>query len=292
MARGRYHGVVMKLCSFDHDAGAGWGVLVEGGIAQLSAASPWPTLEAALAADALGQLEPWIAQAPRLALAAVTWRPPLPGAAVRYLCIGVNYRDHAGEMGRTLPEYPTVFIRFASSLVGHDVPVVAPRASSSFDYEGELAVVIGRPGRRIPAARVLEHVAGYACFGDHSVRDYQRHTSQFTPGKNFDRSGAFGPWIVTRDEIPDPAALVLETRVNGSLRQSASVSELIFDVPAIIAYLSEVMELRPGDVIATGTPAGVAAARGPEFYLRPGDVVEVSISGLGALRNEVVAEAG
>jgi 2-keto-4-pentenoate hydratase/2-oxohepta-3-ene-1,7-dioic acid hydratase in catechol pathway len=151
-------------------------------------------------------------------------------------------------------------------------------------------VVIGHPGRRIARERALGHVAGFSCFGDHSVRDYQRHTTQFTAGKNFDRSGAFGPWIVTRDEIAEVGALHLETRVNGEPRQSAPLSDLIFDVPAIIAYLSEVLELRPGDVIATGTPSGVAAARGKEFFLRPGDVVEVSVSGVGTLRTPVAAE--
>jgi len=218
------------------------------------------------------------------------WRKPLVTDRPRFLCIGVNYRAHAIEMGRGLPDRPTVFIRYGSSLVAHEEPVVAPLASTEFDYEGELAVVIGRAGRRIPRERAFEHVAGYACFGDHSVRDYQRHTTQFTPGKNFDRSGAFGPWIVTRDEVPDVQALGLETRLAGELRQAAPLSDLIFDVPAIIAYLSEVLELRPTDVIATGTPSGVAAARGKEYFMRPGQLIEVSVSGIGTLRNPVVAE--
>jgi 2-keto-4-pentenoate hydratase/2-oxohepta-3-ene-1,7-dioic acid hydratase in catechol pathway len=261
-------------------------------VVDLAALTPWPTLDAALAADALSGLEERCVGAPRLDPSAIAWRVPLHSDAARYLCIGVNYRAHATEMGRgSSPTKPTVFIRFPSSLVGASESVVAPLASSAFDYEGELAVVIGTPGRRISPARALEHVAGYACFGDHSVRDYQRHSSQFTAGKNFDRSGGFGPFIVTRDEVPEPAALRLETRVNGELRQQAPLSDLIFDIPALIAYLSEFLELRAGDVIATGTPGGVAAARGPEFFLRPGDVVEVSISGLGTLRNPVIAES-
>jgi 2-keto-4-pentenoate hydratase/2-oxohepta-3-ene-1,7-dioic acid hydratase in catechol pathway len=281
----------MKLCSFLHAGRPGWGVALDDGVADVSASSPWPTLEAALAADAVPALAGYLAGAIRRPYRALRWALPLPGEGTRYFCIGVNYRDHAAEMGRALPAKPTVFLRLGSSLVAHDEPVVAPLASSDFDYEGELAVVIGRGGRRIARERALEHVAGYACFGDHSVRDYQRHTTQFTPGKNFDRSGAFGPWLVTRDEVPELAALRLETRVNGELRQSAPLSDLLFDVPAIIAYLSEFLALRPGDVIATGTPGGVAAARGPEFYLRPGDRVEIAIDGVGTLRNPVMLES-
>jgi len=286
----------MKLCSFLHGGRPGWGVALDDAVVvDLASSSPWPTLEAALCAAALPRVSDYLPSGERLAIDTLRWALPLPGAAIRYFCIGVNYRDHANEMGRTLAAKPTVFVRFGSSLVGQGEPVVAPLASEVFDYEGELAVVIGRGGRRIAVEHALEHVAGYACFADHSVRDYQRHTSQFTPGKNFDRSGAFGPFLVTRDEIPDVGALRLETRLNGDLRQSAPLSDLIFDVPTIIGYLSEVLELRPGDVIATGTPGGVAAARGAGFYMRPGDSIEISIQGggqtVGTLRNPVIAEA-
>jgi 2-keto-4-pentenoate hydratase/2-oxohepta-3-ene-1,7-dioic acid hydratase in catechol pathway len=281
----------MKLCSFLHAGRPGWGVVLDDGVADVSAASPWPSLEATLAAEALLELPRYVAGAARIPFRDLRWTVPLPGAGTRYFCIGVNYRDHAEEMGRVPPAKPTVFLRFGSSLVAHEEPVVAPLASSAFDYEGELAVIIGRGGRRIPRERALEHVAGYTCFGDHSVRDYQRHTSQFTPGKNFDRSGAAGPWLVTRDELPELSSLRLETRVNGEPRQAAPLSDLIFDVPAILAYLSEFLALRPGDVIATGTPGGVAAARGPQFYLRPGDLVEIVIEGVGTLRNPVIREA-
>jgi 2-keto-4-pentenoate hydratase/2-oxohepta-3-ene-1,7-dioic acid hydratase in catechol pathway len=280
----------MRLCSFTCAGRAAWGALTDGGLVDLSASTPWPTLQAALADDARGALARVVTGSPRIDSAAVTWRKPLPGDDIRFFCVGINYRRHALELGRGLPEKPTLFVRFPSSLVGPDEPLVAPLASRDYDYEGELAVVIGRAGRRIARERALDHVAGFSCFGDHSVRDYQRHTTQFTAGKNFDRTGSFGPWIVTRDELPDVGALQLETLVNGELRQSAPLADLIFDVPAIIVYLSEVLELRPGDVIATGTPSGVAAARGPEFFMRPGDVVEVSIGGIGTLRNQVVAE--
>jgi 2-keto-4-pentenoate hydratase/2-oxohepta-3-ene-1,7-dioic acid hydratase in catechol pathway len=159
-----------------------------------------------------------------------------------------------------------------------------------FDFEGELAVVIGRPGRRIPATAALDHVAGYSCFNDGSIRDYQRHSGQFTPGKNFDRSGAFGPWLVTRDEIPDPAALRLQTRLNGQVVQSESTGELIFSIGDLIEYISSFTQLVPGDVIVTGTPGGVGAGRTPPLWMQAGDTVEVEISGLGCLSNRIADE--
>jgi 2-keto-4-pentenoate hydratase/2-oxohepta-3-ene-1,7-dioic acid hydratase in catechol pathway len=219
----------------------------------------------------------------------VTPAPPL--TSPRIFCIGVNYRDHRDEMGHDDVPYPTIFVRFASSLVGHGSAMVRPAASDRLDYEGELAVVIGRAGRRISPDAALAHVAGYACFDDGSVRDFQRHTSQFTAGKNFDRSGAFGPWMVTADEIGDPAGLAIETRVNGEVRQRSNTELLINDIPAVLGYLSSFTELQPGDVIATGTPGGVGAARTPPVFLQAGDVVEVEIERVGLLRNEIIEEA-
>jgi 2-keto-4-pentenoate hydratase/2-oxohepta-3-ene-1,7-dioic acid hydratase in catechol pathway len=168
---------------------------------------------------------------------------------------------------------------------------VRPRASTKFDYEGELAVVIGRTARHVSRDRALEYVAGYTCFNDGSLRDWQGHSTQFTPGKNFEGSGAMGPWLVTSDELPDPAALHLTTRVNGDTVQSAPLSDLLFDVPALIEYISTFARLEPGDVIATGTPGGVGAYRTPPLWLRPGDVVEVEIDRIGVLRNSVIDEA-
>ena len=165
-----------------------------------------------------------------------------------------------------------------------------PRESTQLDYEAEIAVIIGRPGRRIAEADAHRHVAGYACYNDGSVRDWQRHTSQFTPGKNFDRTGSFGPWIVTADEIPDPRALTLTTRLSGEVMQHSSVDLLIFDIPALLAYLSTFTELQPGDVIATGTPGGVGMARDPQRWMQPGEVVEVDIDGIGVLRNPIGTE--
>jgi 2-keto-4-pentenoate hydratase/2-oxohepta-3-ene-1,7-dioic acid hydratase in catechol pathway len=202
------------------------------------------------------------------------------------LCVGVNYRPHIKEMGRDVPEYPVVFTRFPSSLVADGEPLIKPRVSEQFDFEGELAVVIGERARQVSRDRALDVVGGYCCFMDGSVRDWQRHTSQFTAGKNFDRSGAIGS-TVPASKIPDPAMLSLETRVNGVVMQSGCVSDLVFDIPYLVAYCSTFLELLPGDVIATGTPGGVGAARTPPVWLSDGDIVEVEIEGLGTLTNPV-----
>jgi 2-keto-4-pentenoate hydratase/2-oxohepta-3-ene-1,7-dioic acid hydratase in catechol pathway len=200
--------------------------------------------------------------------------------------VGVNFRPHIEEMGRQVPDYPVVFTRFPSSLVGHGEPIVRPAVSEQFDFEGELAVVIGRPAHRVSRSAALGHVGGYCCFMDGSVRDWQRHTTQFTAGKNFDRSGAIGA-VVPAGEIPDPAALTLTTRVNGAVMQTGAIRDLVFDIPFLIEYCSTFTALRAGDVIATGTPGGVGAARTPPVWLRHGDVVEVEIPGIGILRNPV-----
>lgn len=193
-------------------------------------------------------------------------------------------------MGREKPDYPTLFTRFPDSLVGHGEALVRPRLSTEYDYEGELAIVIGKPARYVAAAQALDYVAGYTCFLDGSVRDWQRHTTQFIPGKNFPATGGCGPWLVTTDEIPDPARLQLKTRVNGEVLQAAPVSDLCFDVRRIIEYCSSFCQLNPGDIIATGTPSGVGVARKPPRWLTPGDLVEVDISGIGILRHRVISE--
>ena len=208
----------------------------------------------------------------------------------RILCIGVNYRPHIEEMGREVPEYPVVFVRFAESVVGNGEAIIRPAVSEQLDFEGELAVVIGRETRRVTKDRALEHVAGYCCFMDGSVRDWQRHTMQFTPGKNFDRSGAIG-LMVPASEIPDPTVLELTTRVNGEVMQRGRVADLVFDVPTLIEYCSTFMTLHAGDVIATGTPGGVGAARKPPVWLTDGDRVEVEISHIGVLTNPVRDES-
>ena len=194
-------------------------------------------------------------------------------------------------MGNRPPAYPAVFTRWPDTLVAHGAPLVRPKDTERFDYEGELAVVIGRGGRAIGRDRALDHVAGYSIFNDASVRDWQRHGGQFTPGKNFPGSGGFGPALVTPDEIDDLGAQRVQTRLNGTLMQDQPVADLIFDVPWLVEYLSAFTTLSPGDVIITGTPGGVGDGRDPPVYLQPGDTVEVSIGAIGTLHNPVVAEA-
>lgn len=221
---------------------------------------------------------------------AIEWLPPLarPGKIV---CVGLNYADHTAESGMKQPDYPTLFARFTTTLVGHDAPVVRPKVSERFDYEGELVAVIGKGGRHIPRATALDHVFGWSVFNDVSVRDYQFKSPQWTMGKNFDATGAFGPFLVTADEVPAGGrGLTLETRLNGTVVQHATTDDLIFDVASLIAIISEGITLEPGDVIVTGTPSGVGAARKPQLWMKPGDVCEVEIEGIGLLVNRVVDE--
>ena len=223
-------------------------------------------------------------------LGVVALKAPLPRPG-KIICIGLNYRDHAQETNQPIPEYPTVFSKYASSVIGPGEPIVLPRVSHRVDYEGELGVVIGRRGRHIAEARALEYVAGYVPVNDVSARDYQRRTSQWTIGKTFDTFAPMGPALVTADEIPDPHDLDIQVTVSGQLMQSSNTSHLIFSVPHLVAYLSQVMTLEPGDVISTGTPGGVGDARTPPRYLMPGDEVRVAIERLGTLISPVVAES-
>lgn len=221
-------------------------------------------------------------------LDAVELLPPLPNPS-KIICIGLNYADHSAESGFTSPDYPTVFARFASSLIGHGAPLVRTRLSEQFDYEGEFVAVVGRGGRDIPKTQALAHLAGYSLFNDASVRDYQFKSPQWTVGKNFDATGAFGPVFVTADELPPGLkGLRLSTRLNGQVMQDAAIDDLIFDVATLVATLSEAMTLSSGDIIVTGTPGGVGFARKPPVWMKAGDVCEITVEGLGTLRNPVV----
>ncbi len=281
----------MKLLSFLIEGRPSYGAVKGEGVLDLGRRLPWRSLRELLEADGLNQAAAQLASGrPDYALNAVSYAPVIPDPG-KIICVGLNYRDHVAETGRTVTEKPALFARFACSQVGHLQPLVKPKVSDDFDYEGELAVVIGKPGRHIPANRALAHVAGYACYNEGSIRDWQRHTSQFLAGKSFAESGSFGPWLVTPDEIPDPSKLTLQTRLNGAVVQNTTTDLLITPVPELIAYISTICPLAPGDVIVTGTPGGVGAKRTPPLWMRPGDTVEVEISGVGILRNSVVAEA-
>ncbi|KMO32233.1 fumarylacetoacetate hydrolase family protein [Methylobacterium aquaticum] len=283
----------MRLVSFIQDGRPGYGIARSDGVVDLGrrCGTTWPTLRDALAAESLGEAERlYGGTAPDLAWDDIALAPVIPNPD-KIICIGLNYRDHVAETGRTLTEKPTLFARFPGSQVGHLQPLVKPAISDEFDYEGELAVVIGKGGRHIAAADALNHVAGYSCYNEGSVRDWQRHTSQFLAGKTFAGTGGFGPWLVTADEIPDPSRLTLETRLNGQVVQRATTDLMITPVAEQIAYISAILPLLPGDVIVSGTPGGVGAKRIPPLYMRPGDVAEVEITGIGVLRNPVIAES-
>jgi acylpyruvate hydrolase len=231
------------------------------------------------------------ASAPVLDLNGLEYLPPLADPP-KIVCVGMNYQDHADENKLAPQEYPTFFVRFTSSLLGHEQPMVRPHISDTLDFEGELAVIIGKPGRYIPKEQALDHVWGYALFNDGSVREFQGRGKQWTLGKNFDRTGGFGPELITADELPPGGrGLHLETRLNGTVVQSANTSDLIFDIPTLISRLSEASSLEIGDVIVTGTPAGIGFFRKPPLYMKPGDVCEVEIEGLGILRNPIQDEA-
>jgi len=286
----------LRLISYQHDREPGVGVMVDdhGFVALGNAAPELPSsLKGLLELGDEGLTRVEAAVAGRRAdfrLEDVTLDPVIPDPSAIW-CVGVNYAAHREETGRDPSSQPTIFMRIAASQVGHGQAMVRPKASAQLDYEGELAVVIGKTGRHIPQSEALGHVAGYACYNDGSVRDWQRHTSQFGPGKNFHRTGGFGPWLVTADDIPDPYAQILVTRVSGEELQRTRIDLMLFKIEKLIEYLSTVYPLCPGDVINTGTPAGVGWKRDPRRFLVPGDVVEVEISGVGTLTNSVVDEA-
>lgn len=227
---------------------------------------------------------------PDARLDGVEYLPAIPDPG-KIFCIGVNYTDHLEETKIRQSAHPTVFLRYPESQVGHGKALLRPRESTQFDYEGEVAIVIGKPGRRIGEQDVWDHIAGYACYNDGSVRDWQFHTTQWAPGKNFVATGGFGPWMTTADELDARAKpIVLTTRVNGEVLQHADTDLMIFPIPELIAYCSVIPPLAPGDVIVTGTPGGVGMAQTPALWLKPGDRVEVEVSGVGILRNTVAQD--
>jgi 2-keto-4-pentenoate hydratase/2-oxohepta-3-ene-1,7-dioic acid hydratase in catechol pathway len=280
----------MKLISFFRNGRNGFGAVSDRGVVDLGAAfgGAYADLKAVLAADAIAQAAELAARRPAdFPFEGLELLPVIPEPG-KIWCCGLNYGEHVRETGREITEQPTFFLRVADSQVGHGQPMVRPRESTQFDYEAEIAVVIGKPGRRIAEADAGLHIAGYACYNDGSVRDWQRHTSQWVPGKNFWRTGGFGPWMVTSDEIPFGTVMTLTARLNGQELQRATTEMMIHSIARQIAYCSTIAPLAAGDVIVTGTPGGVGAKRTPPVWMKAGDLCEIEVDRIGVLRNPVV----
>jgi len=280
----------MKLVSYTILGRESFGAIEDDSIVDLgNRVAGVQSLLEALQRQQLAALQEYVRSAKAdVPLASVHLLPPVPNPP-KIICVGLNYTAHAIEVHAEIPEYPALFIRLANTLVPHNGSLIRPKVSEQMDFEGELALVIGKGGRYINNTEALSHVAGYACFNDGSIRDFQFKHS-LAAGKNFPATAGFGPWLVTSDEIPDPSQLLLETRLNDDVVQSSTTSDLIFDVPSLISYISTFTPLEPGDVIATGTPKGVGFGRQPPLWMKPGDTVEVTITRIGALRNSIRAE--
>ena len=283
----------MKLLSFEHQGRASWGAVVGEHVADLGRAYPqYPTLQAYIAAGRTPHAAADAASVPAdLPLSSIRFLPVIPHPE-KIVCAIRNYHDHhrevvAAGLDRELSEFPPIFLRVWRSQVAHGQPILRPHCSDSLDWEGELAVVIGKPGRNIPEASAHEHIAGYSIYNDASIREWQFHAKSICAGKNFESTGAFGPWMVTADEIAPDRPLKLVTRLSGEQMQSTTTDDMIFSVAQQIAYASTIFTLVPGDVIVTGTPGGVGWSKKPPRFMVPGDVVEVEIEGIGILRNTI-----
>ena len=284
----------MKFSSFRVGGRESFGLVVAGGLVDLPPRLGIPTLKGLIVADRLSEASRYATEPADYALSDVEFLPVIPDPA-HIWCLAINYQDHINEIQaigiqRDVPKRPAVFMRYPDTLVGHNQPLVKPSASDDFDYEGELAVVIGKGGRHITEAAAMDHVAGYSVFNDGSVRDWQFHTRQIAPGKNFRASASFGPWLVTRDEVPNPDKLKLSTRLNGETLQDSDTSYMIHKIPAFISYVSTFLDLQAGDVLATGTPSGVGFSRKPPIFMKAGDLCVVELEGIGVLSNPIVEE--
>lgn len=278
----------MRWLSFLRDGAPSFGyVTADGaGVVDVGARGKLADLKSAIAADALAELPTLCGDEADVPLEGLAYLPTVPNPD-KILCVGLNYKAHQEETGRGGEGFPTIFVRFANAQVGHGQHMVRPKESNTLDYEGEIALVIGRGGRRIAKVDALSHVAGYSVYIDGSVREYQRQTSQFTAGKNFPGTGGFGPWMMTPDEVGDISLMEITTRLNGNVMQNATADLLVFDFGDIIEYCSTFCELTPGDVIVTGTPGGVGAARKPPVFMDEGDEIEVQVKPVGTLRHTV-----
>ncbi|WBL76639.1 fumarylacetoacetate hydrolase family protein [Bradyrhizobium xenonodulans] len=281
----------MKLTTVAIDGRTTWGIVEGDTFLDVGTVlgTRYADLKAAIGSGLAGVADARSAAA-AVPVSKVVWLPVIPNPD-KILCVGLNYETHRKETGRAEVDHPTIFSRYANSQTGHLRPIVRPRVSTHLDFEGELAVIIGKAGRYITRDDAMNHVVGYACYNDGSIRDFQRHTHQFTPGKNFPDTGAFGPWMMTPDELGPLDELKLQTRLNGQVMQEARIKQMIFDIPRQIEYCSTFTRLEPGDVIVSGTPGGVGARREPPLWMKPGDVVEIEVERLGVLRNVVEDEA-
>lgn len=281
----------MRWLSFERDGAATFGFVAAGdaSVVDVGRRSEFADLKSAIAADALSGLAASLADEPSIPLADIAYLPTITNPD-KILCVGLNYKAHQEETGRGGEGFPTIFVRFAGAQMGHLAPMVRPKESATLDYEGEIAMIIGKAGRRIPRSQAMAHVAGFGIYNDGSVREYQRQTSQFTPGKNFASTGGFGPWMMTPDEIGDLDEMEITTRLNGEVMQNAKAALLVHRFDELIEYCSTFIELVPGDVIVTGTPGGVGAARNPPVFMDDGDLIEIEVKPIGTLSNPVVGE--
>ncbi len=280
----------MKFVSFRAAGRPRYGLVVGDGIVDLTTKRSEPDLKSLIASDGLAAAaQAHGADKPDFRLNSVQFDPLIPNPS-KIICVGLNYHEHRNETRMTGDAFPAIFLRFADTQLGHLAPVTRPRGSEQLDYEAELAVVIGKQGRYIPQNEAAKHIAGYSCYNDVSVRDYQRHSSQWTPGKNFPGTGPFGPFLVTPDELGELDGRKIETRLNRDTVQSSTLDMMIFPPARLIEYISGFTPLYPGDVIVTGTPGGVGWVRKPPLWMKPGDTVEIEIEGVGLLKNQIVAE--
>jgi len=278
----------MKLSSYRTAQGASYGIVTAKGIVDLKRylGNQYPDLKSLIAGNAFPQAVQYAGAAPDYQASDVIWLPVITNPD-KIVCVGLNYQEHVAETGRDNTEQPAIFLRLPESQIGHKQPIVRPRESKNLDFEAEIAVIIGTPGRRISQQNAYKHVAGYSFYNDGSVRDWQRHTIQWTAGKNFAQTGGFGPWMVTADEIPPGTKMTLSCRLNGKEMQHATTEQMIFKIPKIIEYVSAWTTLQPGDVLVTGTPGGVGARRNPPVWMKPGDKVEIEIDKVGILENSI-----
>ena len=281
----------MKLVSFTAQGNSGFGAISGDKIIDLTGrVNGAKTLKQLIENDAINEARAYAdSNQADINTSEVTFLPVIPDPE-KIICVGLNYHEHVDETGRTIEENPCIFLRYPDSQIGHNEPIIRPKVSDNLDYEAEMAIIMGGGGRHIDPENALDHIVGYSCYNEGTIRDWQRHTRQFGMGKNFMHTGAFGPWMVTADEIPDHTKLNIAMRLNGKVMQSASLSQLIFDVPTLISYISKALPWKPGDVLVTGTPGGVGFKRSPPVYMKPGDVAEVEISMIGTLTNSIADE--